>query len=483
MMSLCILDNEIPLELLEPITNVKINDTKCIDENILNYCLNAKDKNGNKIEWKDENLRNFIAEILNDGYFVSAFKSHSFFFNHRAETLFSPDIIIFDWDVGGGEDSVENLKLVLESTYSIVAIFTGTEETEIYRQLNNEFKKYELRYFHIKKEENSAKVLKDKIKSKIQFSYEKSNDLKIKTEHALSEVLSNLGQITFENFICLFGSLSNNERELANLEFYEIIADKLKSALIDRDSGEMIEINGRELTNLELYEIIADELRNALINRDSEEVIRVPNGEGIGDSNVIRSIWHYRLFQKPKDDVVRKGDIIKIESSNLHYFVLSSDCHMNEFWKKNLGHLSIIPIYPIDNEKMKEKLKKYNGNILKDFSITSISNPRTIESITVLPGVFQKTDDGTGMVSYSDGIVYPKEITNIEIDMPVGTTSKSKLRYDNTKIIGDNRIRLTEPFLSPLVQYILKCVTDMGAPDYGKELQDIIKVQIKELNE
>lgn len=442
-LSLCILDDKIPVEKLNSLG--KINDTSCIDDNMLSLCLSRF----NDEEWDDIDLRNFVTKIKSDDTFtVSGFKSHTFFFNHREEVLFSPDVIIFDWDTGDGTDSSDNLLKLLNTTYCLVGIFTSADtEGEVTSKLKNEkFKEFQHRFFLIKKnEENSAQQLKDSIETKKKhFSFQYGNGLKIKTEEALSEVLSDIGKLSYEELISLFGihTKLENKSELYELDFIEIIIDRMKAVLI---SG------------------------------GYDKIISVPHTK-INDEQLIRKIWYFRLYQKPNDTFVRKGDIIKLENSNLKYFVLSSDCHLDKFWQKNLGHLSLVPIYPINHECIKKKIKGYtNINTIKQFSITSLTNPQMLINITVLPGVFYSEGE------YIDGILSPKEIMNLEIEMPGDKNSKQHIKYDGVRIIGKDRIRIIDPFLLPLTQFILKNITDVGVPDFGTELQDSIKKQIREI--
>lgn len=151
-LSLCILDDKIPVERL---TDIQIDDTSYIDGNILKHCLTLQNEAGEPYDWGDKSLRNFVDAIKDDAdYSISGFKNHLFFFNHKEDVIFSPDIIVFDWDMGdGGQDSSTNLLKLLSSTYCLVAIFTGEDAEDGVSELLNkpEFKEYQCRCFLIKK--------------------------------------------------------------------------------------------------------------------------------------------------------------------------------------------------------------------------------------------------------------------------------------------------------------------------------------------
>lgn len=155
---------------------------------------------------------------------------------------------------------------------------------------------------------------------------------------------------------------------------------------------------------------------------------------------------------------------------------MSSDCHLDKFWQKNIGHIALIPIYQLGDERIINKIKQYNKNNIAQFSISSLINPRGLESITILPGVFFDNTEK----KYVDGLLSPKEVLNVEIPLREGDEPKQHLKYkDETTIIGKERIRLVEPFLSPVVQFVLKTITNVGVPDFGEELQCDIKKKIQ----
>ena len=446
-LSLCILDDKIPVHRLGN-TEEEVNDRSFIDENILSLCLTRLDEN----VWDDSDLRDFVSKIKSDSTFiVSGFKSHTFFFNYREETLFSPDIIVFDWDIGDGTDSSHNLLKLLESTYCLIAIFTGadTEEAVTSELTKEKFKEFQHRFFSVKKsEQNSVQRLKELIDSKKEhFSFKYGKEFKLQTERALSEVLSNIGKLSYEEFISLFGIYikSENKSKLYEQDFIEIIIDRIKAALISNRDDKNIEVTHTD----------------------------------INDEQLIRKIWFFRLYQKPKDIFVRKGDIIQLKDSELKFFVLSSDCHLDKFWQKNLGYLALIPIYPMNHEDIRKKIKDctHNDNTIKSFTITSLTNPKMLENITILPGVFYNEEEN----KYLDGILCPKEVMSVEIELQGDGNPIHHLKYDNSKIIGNGRIRIIDPFLSPLIEFILKNITDVGVPDFGEELQKSINKQIREI--
>lgn len=243
--SLCVLDDKIPVERLGD-----INDTGYIDSNLISICLSKLDAE----EWGDADLREFLYEIQGRGEFtVSGFKSYIFFNNYRKENLFSPDIIVFDWDTGDGFPPEENLLKLLKSTYCLVAVFTSADtEGEVTSELEKEnFKEFKYRLSLIKKNEgNSVQQLKDTIEEKQKhFSFQYGNKLKLETERALSDVLSNIGRLSYEELISLFGVhiKSESKSKLYELDFIEIILDRIKAVLISSGYDKVIEVEHKNI--------------------------------------------------------------------------------------------------------------------------------------------------------------------------------------------------------------------------------------------
>ncbi|MCK4618853.1 MAG: hypothetical protein KAT52_02810 [Desulfobacterales bacterium] len=297
---ICILDDKLPIKNI-----AGTDDTKIIGTNLLWHLLTDEK------QWEDADLLNFIKLLNENGnYNPCGFTNHDLFLNHIHETIYSPDIIIFDWDVGTSSDQSDSLLEILESTYSLVAIFTTQDKDndvtdEIAKSKYSSYK--DSRLFIIKKErQDSVKNLEDKITEKGSlFSFKYSKELKQKTLRALDKTLSNIGSLSFDQFVSIFGNIEGSKRKLSAIDFTDIITDKLKSELINIGFDE----KGLE----------ADYKK-------------------IEDGDILRKIWRFRLYQKPQDDIVRKGDIIKKDGDNndILYFVLSSDCHLHEFWKKIL---------------------------------------------------------------------------------------------------------------------------------------------------
>ena len=443
--SLCIIDDNIPVD--EFLNKIEVDNNGIIDKNILkNYLTWAEETT-----WSDTNLCNLIKCLMEQTGLISdisGFKSHSFYFNHIEESLYSPDIVIFDWDIGISDaTSEESLKKLLEKTYCLVAIFTGCDKQDEINTIiqRKEFKPFNSRVFLIEKnEENSAEKVIDELKSHLSdFSFNYGRDFKHSINTAINTTFSIIGGLSFDQFIKVFGEhfVDENKRKckLSSLDFIDIMSDQIKAHLI---SSRTIE------------PLIASEV--------SDDII------------IEKQLWHFRMFHEPQDDIVRKGDIVWHKTKNRYYLILSSDCHLNDFWKKNLGFITAVSIYKTSDSSITEKLKKcLKITTFKEFQLSSLVNPQGINAITIFP--FMDKND--------DYIIMLKEVESFEIDNILKNNKGTHtLKYNEMiDFDGKKRFRLNEPFLSALIERILRSITDIGVPDYSKMIRDDLEKHIKEL--
>jgi hypothetical protein len=446
--NLCIIDDKIPVEQFND--RIKVLDTGIIDENILINYLSF----GNRETWGDSNLYNLIKNLKEQRDIelaLYAFKTHSFYFNYIDENLFSPDIVIFDWDVGTpGVPSEESLKRILEGTYCLVAIYTEVDTmAEIELIINaDDFKKFKYRLFVVDKKENdSAIFVINKLKSHLNdFSFKYGNEFKRTINFAINATFCKIGEMSFSHFIKVFGeNISENgcrKYGISSLDFIEIMNDQIKAHLIS-----------------------------------SNQIEPLVTDENTDDVQIERQLWHYRMFHKPQDNIVRKGDIVWHETKKKYYFIISSDCHLSDFWKKNLGFIIAIPLYKAIDTELSEKLIKFSKKrALKGFSLSSLVNPQNV-NITIIPAMDNK----------DDYIIVPKELETFNIPTPKDYNRESKpytpLKYEQIDYFdGLNRLRLNEPFLGALIQYILRNISDIGVPDYSEIIQKKLTEHITKLS-
>ena len=436
--SICILDDKLPVSQVSGY----IDDTSMLNRNNFKHLLSLDEK-----DWEEQQLYQLLKSLYdkNNDYELFGFKNHSFFFNYIADNIFSPDIVIFDWDVGETTDSKQNLLNLLKKKYCIVAIYTGADKNdEVERILSdNDFDEYRERFFKIKKEDdNSVTELEKEINDKLKlFSFKLNKTIKQNTLQGIDNILINIGKLSFNQFVSLFGENKAGQKELSQIDFIDIFLEKLKY----------------ELTSIGLGVV---ELKTS--------------NENIDDINKIRELWHYRMYHKTRDNIIRKGDVLK--KGEEYFLVLSSDCHLDKFWNKNLGYLLLLKLHKVDesNAEFKERLNYRKNQNLEDYKLTSLVNPSPIKFLTVLPSLVIQNNN------YYDYALNPKELSSIEIDLPKGNNSNQKLLITHMTEY-EKYISLSEPFMSALFMFISQNFSGFGLPDFSEELKKSIKDNLKKL--
>ena len=453
--SICLIDDSIPLGN----ENLFIDDTGRLNSSNIELLLNQED-----VEW-EEAVKALLLKLIKDkkSWNVSAFRNPNIYLNNFDKELYLPDFIIFDWDYGKIAGSTEELlKEIIEKSFTLISIYTRSDEKEsVERIIEDGFKDYRNRInLIIKSEENSPQKLIDWAKKLVDnnFAFKFSKELRDHNQSSLENILIEFAKPSINDLVWIF--------------------------------GEDNEIEQRSLQTKDLCLMVVEKLRDELLSKNFASDLPYVDKTYNPDSNIdlVKKMWSYRLYYKPTDNIVRKGDIIrrKNQDDKTLYLVISSDCHLKYFWQKNFGYLSIVPIYRIckENSELKNKLELYKKKTdlkkknITPSSLTNLSN--FIQGPTIIPCIPLQS----GLFDY---MLFPKEITNINVPVP---DSKQESKRDIALIYDfmqdyekENRISISEPFITPLVEHILYNVSGYGVPDYPNQLSNELETNLKGLFE
>jgi len=450
--NICLIDDQIPLGI-----NTFIEDNKRMNSSNLRLLLSQGETN-----WAEFQLKELLSKLLEDktNWNVSAFKHPSFYLTSVDEEYYWADFIIFDWDYGIQKESAEELlKQILKKSFSVITIYTGSDkQEEIKNIVNNDLYEFKSRIeIIIKTDANSPQELITTAQKLYNdnFAFKFSKELRDYNRGSLENILVEFGKPNINDIIYLFGEkeVESNNVSLNVKDVSEMIVDKLKSELVSKNFGDILpQISG---------DYIPD----------------------VTENDLVRQMWSYRLYYNPQDDIIRKGDIIKVKDSgsNLLFLVISSDCHLKHFWKSNFGHLTLIPIHKIHkkNFTLLDKLDLFKGKT----DLRKVNGPSSLTNWRELGGgpiVLPCTPVNDEFVDY---LLFPKEIFNEEIRVPekIQVSKRSmSLKYEHfPKYDGKKRITIAEPFITPLVEHILYNISGYGVPDFPNSLQDIITKNFK----
>jgi len=450
--SICLIEDAIPIEAVEGFDHKERLSSSC-----LNFLLNNQD-----ISWREDAVKNLVIELikLKDKQEISAFTNPAFYFASFEKERYTPDIVILDWDFGiKAEETEDYLIQILEKTFCYVNIFTGVDQKREIETLlaTAKYKPYlNERISIIHKEDSDAvnKVLATvKQKTDSNFSFKFGNALRREAAGSLEQILVALGRIPLNDLIRLLGEGNENECILSPDCLVELIVEKLRNDLNARNFGEQQKV--------------------ALAG-----IQPVP-------SDIAAMFWAYRLYYRPSDSIVRRGDIV-FETANKEnkYLVVSADCSLRRFWKNQYGFLNMVPIVEVNKaQTLKDKLgfaKKLNTIEFMFPSFTNKAN-NLPDGVFLLPFI---DDEG-----YKNYLLFSRELSSKEIkpDPAKVSTGEGKekknadlrLEYGN----GNPYTRLctiSEPFLSPLVIKILDAVSGVGAPDYSEIVKEELSKKCKE---
>lgn len=432
--TVCFIDDKIPVAQYGDF----FNDTDIISSSVIKYLLKQQDT-----DWTgDLVVKSMCEKLINEPekWTVSAFTSPTFYDNYTKDTVYAPEIVIYDWDYNfGSDESEKHLLEILESSYTMVFVFSGSDNINEINEIvsKEEFKKFGDRLSVVdKNKSNSIDSVFSQIEQKERnnFSFAYGFEVVRNSNKAINQVLSDISLLSIEDFVASIGELKNgNSYVSSNEDFIDAIVPRYKSIL----------------RNYKVYNII------------EKEKTGTPNIDNI------RKVWSYRLYDRNFYNSVQMGDIVR-DSENNYFLVLSSDCHLLRFWEKNIGFLSLIPLMAMDSDETKNRIKlKWKKSSLNNVKFSSLTNNAPISVLPCVP------IDGE---HFADFIIITKSIVTAEIRK--GNDADKMLKYEN---LADYKkvTSISDPFKSPLIQHIFDNISGYGCPDFPDDLQNDLKKKVE----
>ncbi|MCK4886919.1 MAG: hypothetical protein KAS96_05985, partial [Planctomycetes bacterium] len=367
-----------------------------------------------------------------------------------------------------GVESGEQLAKILNTSFAIVYIYTGGDhEDEVRARVkDNDLKAYFGKRLHLlmkDNEENSHDrlILDTQGIYNENFSFKFGSMLRKTSRDSIESILVRLGNHQVDFVKQFLGDTKSPEHDFKEL-LAEKIIENMNDALCEKFKSKEIDENKTS----SLLGIIKSKFRDEIKSLDFEDFHSTGDSGGADISSLV-DLWSYRLYYYPQDKTVRMGDIIKKDED--YFLVVTPDCNLARFWKKNFGYLNLIPLWEIEKD-----IEKFKASPIKrrNFKETT-PNSMTTEP-TGYPGgcyVLPYLKDGSKKLNF---IVISKAITNTVIPRLAGPNEKTALDYD---VITDyNRVAsISEPFLTPLISNILSAILGAGTPDYPNNISGNIK--------
>jgi len=457
--SVCIIDNDIPAAGAQA-QAAGIKDSELLNASNLQLLLTQE-------TWTDEVIKNLTQTLLDqkdtDGitpkWEVFGFTNPSFYINAIDNGFFRSDLLVFDWEYpgaasGSGTDSESILKEILDRTFSLVFIFSKADKkTEIDAILAKpEFQEYKERLSYLDKtvagtDQTATLIQKAEGMYANNFSFRFASILRKKAVQTMDKILSDMGRASL-NDVKNHVVVGNGGKK----DFIDFLAERFRTAIAGKD----------------IYDLVDPIPEPAVGNAVTP------------DENVAAKVWSCRLYfeQQPGDNLVRRGDIVKVE--NNFFLILSADCDLTYFWKKNLGIINMVALHELDNSN--STLKDLLTLCVKQDKISVSGKPSS------LLGQIGDLSSGPFILPFvpiqnskKNFVAVPKDIASSRINLPsqfstLSEKDKSKVAVEYPHWPGAERIcTVAEPFLTPVIQHVLNTIGGNGVPDYPDHMKEILK--------
>lgn len=452
--SICVIDDGIPTEQEK---SVEIDVAKQLDANTLRFLLREE------IVWstEEDHLKSLVSELIDakEYWNVSAFKHPNFLMHSIENELCRPEIVIYDWEfhTKPGEQ-IEALFRILNECFTVVFIYSGADKEDEIREVmaSDRFKPFVNRMEFIDKGSYisgtpSETILIEKVCElrDSNFSFKFGTKIRQKSLEAVDRILVELGKATLNDVSAYFNLTHDTKRDLV-----DFIGERFRNRLNGIDMGEL---------------------------PDESEV-----PVGTYDEALAKELWAYRLYFHPgeSDNIVRRGDVVyKVEDgTDRLYLVISADCDLDRFWHKNFGSINLIPLIKIDKSQI-GLIEKLTATVDPHKIRSELTQPSLTSRISCLaegPFVLPLIKIGNDFANYMG---YPKEIFSVSISKPDGL-SRDQLKNERLKyshwVEYKRIVTVAEPFLSPLIEHVIKSLSGYGVPDYPATIKETIENISKE---
>jgi hypothetical protein len=455
--SVCIIDNDIPAS-GQQAQALGITDTGLLNRANLQLLLQTE-------TWPDEIIKKLaerlVAETdangLNPKWDVYGFTNPSFYINALNDGFFRSDVLVFDWEYPGAQNATATnsesiLKEIVERTFCLIFVFSKADKKDEIETIlaKPEFQPYKERLQYLDKAKDGAEQT--------------------------SILLQRADEMYAANFSFKFASvLRNRSVQCAD----QILADMGKASLNDVKNLLAAGGSGKK----DFIDFLAERFRASLASEDIYDLVEKIPTSAVADNpvnvNLASSVWSYRLYfsQETGDELVRRGDIVSVKG--MFHLVLSADCDLGRFWKKNLGIINTVALH---------ELSQTNISLFQMLTLSAAPADLRDKNLQSLLGKIGGLSEGPFVLPFVsvDGkfvnfIAVPKDLNSIKIDTPKDWNKA------NGKALGSHPMKypywpdakrictVSEPFLTPVIQHIFNTIAGYGVPDYPVHMKEILK--------
>jgi len=475
-----IIDDDIPIGLLEPRDESMVTGDRPIDRGTLRALLRLA-------SWRDQELQELCKELVDEAGCVTAFTYPGPAILHLEKGAPIPDVVIFDWQyLGVSRVDVQNLlERMLRQCLSLIQVYTTLDTQEIAEALNPLRKRHGARLEQPRRKvETHARQLVQALDSKLEksLSTRLAGGTRRSSLAAIEEVLVRIDDLPLNRAIdMLAGKDVPKESELVGLlsvKMSEALESSPDVARVVEDWAKAKGIPENEVSRCvrEVVDLLAANVRRHIQRDDSlmkevrstwEALDSSGGSEYQEPDKTVQEFFAFRLYHRPGDDLVRTGDIVLWQQtdelddppSELH-FVVTPPCDLERFWKKTRGCLTLARMYAIDSEAGTERMRLYQGGRFQLSGSITATHPMVMPSVAL-------TGDNC-----ADYALFAYEFLSINLAKKEGKANESPLTYTDLADLGMRMKRLcavSEPFLAGVLEKLSATLFAAGVPDYPKD--------------
>lgn len=328
-----VIDDDIPISRWELADDDLLAGTRPIDRGTLLTLVHFRDW------WEDDPLRTLCGQLVREAGCVTAFTHPSSAIQHLNRGALIPDVVVFDLDYRidpvGARNALELLEQVLARCVSVVQVYTKTDIEEARRRLEPLLSKYRTRLEDPRhKAETDADQLMEVMKDRLgrSLSAHLARRIRRSSSAAVEDVLTRIDDLPLDVAIRLLAGTTETPEELELVELLSVkVGEALESAQelaaiveefvtdkgvpAERVKEAVCEIVALLSSNVREHILYDRELFAEIVSAWETTEQGGGTGNGTETQRIVQRFFAFRLYDQPKDDLVRTGDIVLLPSS------------------------------------------------------------------------------------------------------------------------------------------------------------------------
>lgn len=408
-----------------------------------------------------------------------------------------PDAVIFDlkYRTANDEQVRASLRSLLSSSISVVQVYTNDPLDVAKDELRILLSEFPSRLVDPKsKADTSIQALSEAIKEQVDksLSAKLAKELRKLSLKAVEDVLVKIDDLPDSTLLGLLGGKEEAAEEADLLELLSVkvgealaAAPDLSEALQQYMASKGIPEDRRAQMVRAIADLVVGNAQESIRNSggllalaqnwEHAQLQRAANAaaEDLRSKKVIRDFFQFRVYTSPPetDRNLLTGDIVMvIGKENVQdngvslpdlYLVVTPLCDLAHFWHKTRGALTLVRMSPID-ERGSQEIRSGSNQTFKISGSITASNPLMLPSVRLLTG------------QSADYAIFPHEVLFERVLLAAGLSAKKPLTYDSVEGLLTRQCRISEPFLTGILDKIRGVLFRSGIPDFPDQERERI---------